>query len=120
MSKRVPFLWNARQVYTALYARRFILYLTNSWTIQFLQDIDIIHPTTGRANSTLILGTVKYIHVRNDVLNEKGLVDPAKFKPVARLGDITYASLGDGFRLSRPSWDTEGEKIEEAVKSVSE
>lgn len=85
---------------------------------QLLQTVDIIQPLTGIAISTLVLGTVKYIHVRNDVLNEKGVVDPARFKPVARLGDITYATLGDGFRLARPSWEKEGEKVEEAVKAL--
>lgn len=62
--------------------------------------------------TTLILGQVRYIHVRKDVLTEKGTVDPAKFKAVGRLGDITYARVGDGFRLARPSWEDEKDRME--------
>lgn len=71
---------------------------------QLLQAIDIIHPETQVATTTMILGNVKYIHVRKDVLNERGNVDPAKLKPMGRMGDITYARSTEGFRLERPSW----------------
>jgi hypothetical protein len=64
------------------------------------------------ATTTLILGLVKHIHVRKDVLSERGTVDPTKFKPLGRLGDITYSTLGDGFRLPRPAWKDEQKIIE--------
>ena len=61
--------------------------------------------------SSFVLGLVKKIHVRNDVLTERiseatpgdsvMLVDPLKFKPVARYGDITYGSVGPLYRISR-------------------
>ena len=73
--------------------------------MQLFQSVDISHPDNGITTTTLILGLVKKIHIRNDVLNEKGTVDPACLKPVSRMGDITYARLGDGFRLPRPSWN---------------
>ena len=61
----------------------------------------------------MILGRVKYIHVRNDVLTEKrDAVNPTQLRPILRLGDITYAVLGDGFRVPRPSWKDEGEGLE--------
>ncbi|KAG1839947.1 hypothetical protein C8R48DRAFT_621338, partial [Suillus tomentosus] len=41
----------------------------------------------------LILAHVKYIHVRKDVLTEKGVIDLTKFKPVMHLGDISYARV---------------------------
>ncbi|KAG2339411.1 hypothetical protein BDR05DRAFT_967958 [Suillus weaverae] len=36
-----------------------------------------------------------HIHVRKDVLTDKGVIDLTKFKPVARLGDIP----NDGSRI---------------------
>jgi hypothetical protein len=54
----------------------------------------------------LILGVVKLFHVRNAVLDTKGeVVDPHKYRAIARLGDITYGRTGEGFRLPRPQWN---------------
>ena len=82
------------------------------------QAVDIVHPTTGQQTATLILGLVKCIHVRNDVLNERGVVDYAKLRPVGRMADISYARVGDAFRLPRPQWKLEGEEIQECLKGV--
>ncbi|TFK92174.1 hypothetical protein K466DRAFT_513988 [Polyporus arcularius HHB13444] len=81
---------------------------------------DIVNPNSGKHTTTLILGLVKAIHVRADVLNERGVVDFAKFKPVSRLGDISYARVGDAFRIPRPSWKIEGEKIGEFLKGIED
>lgn len=51
-----------------------------------------------------MLGLIKRAHVRESVLTESGTVDPAKLRAVSRLGGITYARIGEGFELSRPSW----------------
>ncbi|KAH9846455.1 hypothetical protein C2E23DRAFT_949336 [Lenzites betulinus] len=91
-----------------------------SMECELFQAVDIIHPTSGVHTATLILGLVKYIHVRKDVLNERGLVDYAKLRPVARLGDITYARVGDAFRLPRQAWELEGEKIQAFLKGLEE
>ena len=72
---------------------------------QLYQAIELKNPDTGAHTGTLILGLVKQVHVRNDVLDAKGVVDQTKYKPVGRLGDITYARQGDGFRISRPTWE---------------
>ena len=80
--------------------------------------MDIIHPETGVQTATLIIGLVKYFHLRNDVLNERGLFDFTKLRPIGRIGDISYTRVGDGFRLPRPAWAAEGAKIEEEVKSA--
>jgi len=89
-----------------------------SMECELYQAIDIVNPTTGQRTSTLVLAHVKYIHVRNDMLTERGTVDVTKFKPVSRLGDISYARLGDVFRLPRPVWATEEGKLEEATKNA--
>lgn len=86
-----------------------------SMECELFQAIDIVHPTTGECTSTLVLAHVKYIHVRNDMLTERGTIDLTKFKPMARLGDISYARVGDAFRLPRPVWATEESKVEEAI-----
>lgn len=72
---------------------------------QLLQTIDIVQPKTLKANNTLVLATVKYIHIRRDVLNERGTVDTAKLMPVSRLGGIAYARTGDGFQMAVPKWE---------------
>ncbi|KAI0310929.1 hypothetical protein OF83DRAFT_815123 [Amylostereum chailletii] len=76
-----------------------------SMECELYQSLDLKHPESGLTTTTIILGHVKYIHVRKDVLNENGTVDPALLKPVSRLGDTSYARLGDGFRLPRPLWN---------------
>lgn len=57
-------------------------------------------PTT-----TLVLGLIKRVHVRESFLREDGLtLDPAKLRPVARLGGVTFARVVEGFDLPRVSW----------------
>ncbi|PSR74019.1 hypothetical protein PHLCEN_2v10203 [Hermanssonia centrifuga] len=89
-----------------------------SMECELFQSIDIVHPDTGAATTTLILGLVKCIHVRNDVLNERGVVDVAKFKAVGRLGDISYSTTGTPFRVAREQWKIDGEKISEFLKGL--
>ncbi|VDC02597.1 unnamed protein product [Peniophora sp. CBMAI 1063] len=71
---------------------------------QLLDVVDIKHPANGVATTSMFLGLVKYVHVRKDVLKADGTVDPTLLKPVARMGDTTYARLGDLFRIARPTW----------------
>lgn len=98
--------------------------------------MDITSPSTGKVTTSLVLGTVKYIHVREDMLTERGNVDPLKLRPIARLGDISYVRIGDPFRcddkilrtipsdpffcatrLPRPSWKTDGEQMQQWLAS---
>ena len=83
------------------------------------QETDIMHPTTGDRTATLFLGLVKHIHVRNDMMNDRGTVDPGKLMPIGRMGDILYGSLGGGYRITRPAWKSEGEVILDFLKSTS-
>ncbi|MBM4418146.1 MAG: flavin reductase family protein [Chloroflexi bacterium] len=63
-------------------------------TIQFVEIPDSPY--------TVILARVVRIHVRRDVLDETGAVDPRKLRPVARLGGELYAELGEIFAMKRP------------------
>jgi hypothetical protein len=74
---------------------------------------------TGEHSSTLILAHIKYIHVRKDMLTERGGVDITKFKPVARMGDISYARVGDAFKLTRPVWAQDEATIQDALTTLA-
>ncbi|KIJ37323.1 hypothetical protein M422DRAFT_231978 [Sphaerobolus stellatus SS14] len=76
--------------------------------------LELSPPGSQEVTQAVIIGLVKKIHVRNDVLNEKGTIDPAVFRPVSRLGDISFARLGDAFRIPRDQWTKVGEEILEA------
>ncbi|THH29679.1 hypothetical protein EUX98_g4491 [Antrodiella citrinella] len=84
---------------------------------ELYKDIDIPNAINGGISTTLFLGLIKHIHVRKDMLNARGTVDPAKLQPVGRMGDILYGSLGGGYRLARPAWSAEGEVIQEFIKT---
>lgn len=77
-----------------------------------------IKNAAGAVTANLVLATIKYIHVRKAVLNERGVVDPAKLKPIGRMGDTTYATIGDGFRMPRPSWAKAEEEIQSSLSSA--
>jgi len=83
------------------------------------------------AKGILIIGLIKLVHVRNDVLvdpvhpsNTAGsaprplTVDPGKLKPILRMGGISYARLGDAFEIPRPEWEDE-KPAYEALENVS-
>jgi len=77
---------------------------------------DIAPPGSPEPSTTVILGLIKRIHVRESVLNEDEMtVDPAKLRPIARLGGTTYAKLLEGFDLSRISWKS----IRDLYKDIS-
>lgn len=82
---------------------------------EFYQLVEIVDPADGTVSGNLILGRVKCIHVRNDMFNERGYVDPTKLKPIARLGDISYASIGPVYRIPGRSWENEEEDIKATV-----
>ncbi|KAG0695829.1 hypothetical protein DFH29DRAFT_837475 [Suillus ampliporus] len=90
-----------------------------SMECELYKSVDITHPVTGEHTSTLILAHVKYIHVRKDVLTDRGHINLTKYKPVARLGDISYARVGDAWRLARPPWAEEEATIQDALVTLA-
>ena len=81
-----------------------------------MQAIEIIHPTTKAHSATLVLGHVKFIHIRKDVIDpERGTIDPGKLKPVARLGGLLYGRISEAYMLPRLSWKENEETIREAL-----
>ena len=49
----------------------------------------------GEGGSTLLLAEIKRFHILDTLLNEWGTVDSHRFKPVSRLGGISYGTLGE-------------------------
>ncbi|KAF9484821.1 hypothetical protein BDN70DRAFT_928067 [Pholiota conissans] len=81
---------------------------------ELYQDVEIKHPKTDGVVSTLILGLVKYIHMRNDIIEPtKGTVDPGKLRAVGRLGGVTYSTVAGGFTIERPTWKDYGAQLGE-------
>lgn len=78
-----------------------------SMECELYKSVPLASPSTpDKPTSYMLIGLVKLIHVRNAVLTEAGnTVDPHKLAPIARMGDITYSTLGSGFRIPRPQWD---------------
>ncbi|OJA13278.1 hypothetical protein AZE42_05026 [Rhizopogon vesiculosus] len=90
-----------------------------SMECELYKSIDITHPVTGEHNSTLILAHVKYIHVRKDMITDRGFIDLTKFKPVAGMGDDAYARVGDAYRLAWPTWAQEEATIQDALMTLA-
>lgn len=104
--------------------------------LQLYHLLDIPSTTSAESlGSTLVLGLIRTVHVRNAVLappppagahpisSRPGgpvTVDSAKLRAVSRLGGITFARVGEGFDIARPSWrEVEGE-VREMMKKAKE
>ncbi|KAF9266553.1 hypothetical protein L218DRAFT_956329 [Marasmius fiardii PR-910] len=92
-----------------------------SMECELLQVIDLIADDTPDVpTSYLILGTVKFIHVRKDVLNpNRDVADPEKLKPIARIGDISYTRVTEAFRLPRFDWQKEAPNIQHLLNTFN-
>ncbi|KAF8210356.1 hypothetical protein K438DRAFT_1711027 [Mycena galopus ATCC 62051] len=60
--------------------------------LYFLKDLS--PPNSERITTTVVLGLIKKAHVHESVLDARGTgVDPAKLRPISRLGSKTYARV---------------------------
>jgi hypothetical protein len=50
---------------------------------------------------------------------DRDIIDIMKFKPTARLGDVSYGRVGDAFRMAPPKWEQEEVKVEDALATLS-
>lgn len=50
----------------------------------------------------LVIGEILVMHIADDVLNDKGRVDPHKLRTIARLGGDYYCRTTDLFEMKRP------------------
>jgi flavin reductase (DIM6/NTAB) family NADH-FMN oxidoreductase RutF len=63
------------------------------------QVITIGDGSPGSAD--MVLGTIVYVHVREDVFND-GKIDVHALKPIGRLAGFSYCKVGDVFDIQRP------------------
>lgn len=71
-------------------------------------------------NGHIVIGKVRHLHVDASVWKD-GRVDPELLDPVCRLAGTGYATLGEVFKLPRPSWsaDVEGTEPGAAIPRLS-
>ncbi|KAN0128132.1 hypothetical protein V8E53_014047 [Lactarius tabidus] len=87
---------------------------------ELFQSQDIFPDGGTVPSTTLVLGRVRYAHVRHSVLQPDGLrANPAKLRPISRISGQTYARLGEGFNLQRPEW-SDVKRVLEAKPSLNE
>ncbi|KAF9446442.1 hypothetical protein P691DRAFT_673607 [Macrolepiota fuliginosa MF-IS2] len=87
-----------------------------SMECELYHAIDIVEPNILKATNTLVIGLVKFIHIRKDVIDPaRNIVDPGKLKPILRLGSVIYAQLGNGYLIPRPSWTGSVDEIKERL-----
>jgi flavin reductase (DIM6/NTAB) family NADH-FMN oxidoreductase RutF len=55
----------------------------------------------GSGSSTLVIGIIKHIYVRDDVIGERNYIDNARLKPVGRLAGKSYCYVRDLFEISK-------------------
>lgn len=53
-------------------------------------------------NNHLIIAEVVAVHLRDDCLTDEGLFDVTRYRPLARLGYLDFASVAEVFALRRP------------------
>jgi hypothetical protein len=80
---------------------------------KLLQTIPLIEPTENKVTTTLVLGSIKFIHMRNDVLDDGGLPHIGKLRPVSRIGPPLFARVSEGFAL--PSVMESWKEMNEAI-----
>lgn len=56
----------------------------------------------GALTAHLFIGRIALIHVADDVLDDRGRIDPAKLDAVGRMGGGQYCTTRDRFTLPRP------------------
>jgi flavin reductase (DIM6/NTAB) family NADH-FMN oxidoreductase RutF len=62
----------------------------------------IIPVGSGPISANLVIGQVVMIHISENVLDERGQIDPRKLRTIARLGSDYYCRSTDLFELPRP------------------
>lgn len=64
----------------------------------------------NKITGTLLIVKGVNFHAHQEVINEENnTLDLSKYKPVARLGGITYGTVSSGFELIRPEFQEESD-----------
>ena len=62
----------------------------------------IVQIGEGPLAANVIFGTIVLMHIKDDVLDGSGAIDPGKLDAIARMGGEDYARTTDRFTLARP------------------
>ncbi|MDA7887124.1 flavin reductase family protein [Akkermansiaceae bacterium] len=63
----------------------------------------IEHSTIEIGTNRLVVGVVRFIHVREGLMDEKGYLQPGKYHPLARMASPDwYSRTSDQFEIPRP------------------
>jgi len=62
----------------------------------------IVRVGEGPLAGNVVFGTILLMHVKDDVLDADGRIDPAKLDAIARMGGECYTRTTDRFSLKRP------------------
>ncbi|MEO6004215.1 MAG: flavin reductase family protein [Opitutus sp.] len=62
----------------------------------------IVQIGEGPLAANVVFGRILLAHIRDDVLGENGLPDPAKLKLIGRMGGNFYATTDHTFSMDRP------------------
>ncbi len=69
---------------------------------RYLQTLEL--PSNDPDNGNFVVfGEVVAIHIDDAMIDEKGLLDVTRYKPIARLGYMDYAVVEQVFSMNRPS-----------------
>ncbi|UZJ56215.1 hypothetical protein CBS101457_005535 [Exobasidium rhododendri] len=71
----------------------------------------------GRHTTTLVIGRVKMLYIREDILDSEHNINPAASLPISRFAGKLYSRSTHGFELDVPTWD-KYKDTEETRKAV--
>jgi len=93
-----------------------------SFECELYHFLDLTPPGSTVVTGTLAIGHIRAAHIRNAVLAEGSgtTVDPAKLRAVSRLGGTTFARVGPGFEIPRPSWREIDGEVRDLMKKKEE
>ncbi len=55
----------------------------------------------GPGSATLVVGIIRHMHIRDDLLDERNHIDIARYQPIGRLAGSSYAYIHELFDLVR-------------------
>lgn len=59
----------------------------------------------GNLTTTMVIGKVKLIHVREDIIDETGGINIKALRPISRFSGTTYGRNVVGYDLTIPNWN---------------
>lgn len=65
--------------------------------------IQVVNVGDGPMAANLIIGKILHLHIADEVLDDRGRVDPQLLDNVGRLGGADYSTTRDRFEIARPS-----------------